>query len=127
MRIPRQRAIHRYQDILMFSCWFGFPVTISSCARSVLEMRSVPGDTGLCTFLGMDEPDVEQALNGIGKVMEPADHVRPGDQMSPRPPTMREKRRYLLARDRPGWFNSPSRRISIMRYPKRSAPCGETA
>jgi len=69
--IPRQRAIHRYQDILMFAGRFGFPVTISSCARSVLEMRSVREITGLCTLLGMDEPDVEHALNGIGRVMEP--------------------------------------------------------
>lgn len=69
--IGRQRAMHRYRDILMFAGRFGFPVTLSTHARSILEMRSVREITGICSLLGMDEPDVEQALNGIGRVTEP--------------------------------------------------------
>ena len=66
--IPRQRAIHRYRDILMFAGRFGFPVTLSSHARSVLEMRAVREISGLCSLIGMDIPDVEKALAGIEAV-----------------------------------------------------------
>ncbi|WML67749.1 MAG: Ribonuclease P protein component 3 [Methanoregula sp. SKADARSKE-2] len=69
--IGRQRAIHRYRDILMFAGRFGFPVTLSSHARSILEMRSVREITGLCSLVGMDEPDVEAALDSIGRVTDP--------------------------------------------------------
>ncbi len=69
--IGRQRAMHRYREILMFAGRFGFPVTLSTHARSILEMRSVREITGLCSLIGMDEPDVEQAFDGTGKVTEP--------------------------------------------------------
>ncbi|HXX55185.1 MAG TPA: RNase P subunit p30 family protein [Methanoregula sp.] len=73
--IGRQRAIHRYRDILMFSRRFGFPLTLSTHARSVLEMRGVRDLAGLCSLLGMDEYDVEGALSGITRVTSPADHA----------------------------------------------------
>ena len=73
--IGRQRAIHRYRDILMFSRRFGFPLTLSTHARSVLEMRGVRDLAGLCSLLGMDEHDVEGALSGITRVTSPADHA----------------------------------------------------
>ncbi len=66
--IARQRAIHRYRDILMFANRFGFPVTISSHARSVIEMRAVREISGICSLIGMDVPDVERALAGIETV-----------------------------------------------------------
>lgn len=66
--IVRQRAIHRYRDILMFAGRFGFPVTISSHARSVLEMRAVREISGICSLIGMDIADVEIALAGIETV-----------------------------------------------------------
>jgi ribonuclease P/MRP protein subunit RPP1 len=64
--IARQRAIHRYLDILVLEQRFGFPLTISSHARSILDMRSVREMTGLCSLLGMDADDAARALGGIG-------------------------------------------------------------
>ena len=73
--IVRQRAIHRYRDILMFSRRFGFPLTLSTHARSVLELRAVREIAGLCSLLGMDEHDVEAAFSGIAAVTSPADRA----------------------------------------------------
>jgi ribonuclease P/MRP protein subunit RPP1 len=69
--IARQRAIHRYRDVMVLEQRFGFPVLISSHARSVLEMRSVREITGLCSLIGMDIPGVEKAFSGIDTVTAP--------------------------------------------------------
>ena len=69
--IVRQRAMHRFLDILMLANRFEFPVTLSSHARSVLEMRPVREIAGLCSLLGMDPADVENALAGIARVTTP--------------------------------------------------------
>ena len=66
--IPRQRAIHRYRDILVLEQRFEFPVTLSTSARSVLDMRATREITGLCSLLGMDIPDVEKAFGGVDRV-----------------------------------------------------------
>jgi len=67
----RQKAIHRYLDILILHRRFEFPLTISSGARSVLGMRTVRDISGLCSILGMDEKDVEQALRGVAQITAP--------------------------------------------------------
>ncbi|MDD1685249.1 MAG: ribonuclease P [Methanoregula sp.] len=67
----RQRAIHRYRDVLTFERRFEFPVTVSTSARSCLDLRAVREITGLCSLIGMDMDDVEQALGGVGRVMSP--------------------------------------------------------
>jgi len=69
--ITRQRAIHRYRDILILERRFEFPITLSSHARSILEMRAVREITGLCSLIGMDTPDVERAFTGIDTVTTP--------------------------------------------------------
>jgi len=66
--VTRQRAIHRYRDILVLERRFEFPVTLSSHARSVLEMRAVREISGICSLIGMDTPDVERAFAGIDAV-----------------------------------------------------------
>jgi len=73
----RQRAIHRYRDILILERRFEFPVTLSSYARSFLELRAVREITGLCSLIGMDTGGVEKALSAVGKVTaRPAPAVR---------------------------------------------------
>ncbi len=67
----RQKAIHRYLDILVLHNRFGFPITVSSGSRSILDMRSVRDVSGLCSLVGMDVPDVEEALAGVGKILAP--------------------------------------------------------
>ena len=69
--VIRQRAIHRYRDILMLERRFEFPITLSSHARSILEMRAVREISGLCSLLDMDAPDVEKAFSGVDTVTTP--------------------------------------------------------
>ncbi len=66
--VTRQRAIHRYRDIMVLERRFEFPITLSSYARSVLEMRAVREISGICSLIGMDTPDVERAFAGIDAV-----------------------------------------------------------
>lgn len=61
----RQRAMHRYRDILVLERRYEFPITISSHARSILDMRAVREISGLCSLVGMDTPDVEKAFFGV--------------------------------------------------------------
>jgi ribonuclease P/MRP protein subunit RPP1 len=75
--VLRQRAIHRYRDVLIFERRFEFPVTLSSYARSYLDLRAVREITGLCSLVGMDTPDVEKSLDAVGRVtIPPAPSVR---------------------------------------------------
>jgi len=69
--VVRQRAIHRYRDLLTFERRFEFPVSLSSHARSYLDLRAVREITGLCSLVGMDTPDVEKALDAVGRVTAP--------------------------------------------------------
>lgn len=69
--VIRQRAIHRYRDVLTLERRFGFPVTISTSACSYLGLRAVREITGLGTLIGMDMDDVERALGGVGCVVSP--------------------------------------------------------
>jgi ribonuclease P/MRP protein subunit RPP1 len=69
--IARQRAMHRYRDILTLERRFEFPVTLSSYARSYLDLRAVREITGLCTLIDMDTSGVEKALDAVGRVTTP--------------------------------------------------------
>jgi ribonuclease P/MRP protein subunit RPP1 len=71
----RQKAIHRYIDLMILYRRFEFPLTISSSARSVLGMRVVREVTGLCSLFGMDETDVQMALAGVGRVTGPGESI----------------------------------------------------
>jgi ribonuclease P/MRP protein subunit RPP1 len=70
--IARQRAIHRYRDILTLERRFEFPVTLSSYARSYLDLRAVREITGLCSLIGMEISGVEKALDAVGRVTTPS-------------------------------------------------------
>lgn len=63
--IARQRAMHRFRDVLILEQRFEFPLTISSYAHSIMDMRAVREITGLCSLMGMDIPDVEKAFFGV--------------------------------------------------------------
>jgi ribonuclease P/MRP protein subunit RPP1 len=69
--VTRQRAIHRYRDILTLERRFEFPVSLSSYARSYLDLRAVREITGLCSLIGMDISGVENALDAVGRVTAP--------------------------------------------------------
>jgi ribonuclease P/MRP protein subunit RPP1 len=65
----RQKAIHRYLDLMILHRRFEFPLTISSSACSVLGLRAVREAAGLCTLFGMDETDVQAALAGVSRAI----------------------------------------------------------
>jgi ribonuclease P/MRP protein subunit RPP1 len=69
--IARQRAITRYRDIMVLEQRFEFPITLSTYARSALDLRAVREITGLCSLVDMDIADVESALAGAGRVTTP--------------------------------------------------------
>jgi ribonuclease P/MRP protein subunit RPP1 len=69
--IARQRAIQRCRDLMVLEQRFEFPLTLSSYARSVLDLRAIREVSGLCTLVGMDLPDVEMALAGVGRITTP--------------------------------------------------------
>ncbi|MCK9581447.1 MAG: ribonuclease P [Methanoregula sp.] len=69
--IARQRAIARYRDVLVLEQRFEFPLTLSTYARSVLDLRAVREFTGLCSLLDMDISSVEKSLAGVGAVLTP--------------------------------------------------------
>lgn len=69
--IARQRAITRYRDILVLEQRFEFPLTLSTYARSVLDLRAVREFTGLCSLLDMDIDLVEKAFAGVATVTTP--------------------------------------------------------
>jgi ribonuclease P/MRP protein subunit RPP1 len=69
--IARQRAINRYRDVLTLERRFEFPVSLSSYARSYLELRAVREISGLCSLIGMDSTGVEKALDTVGRIIIP--------------------------------------------------------
>jgi len=66
--IARQKAMNRYRDILVLENRFEFPVSLSSHAHSVLDMRAVREISGLCSLLDMEMEDVEKTLATIGRI-----------------------------------------------------------
>ncbi len=69
--IARQRVIHRYRDLLTLERRFEFPITLSSHARSYLDLRDVREISGLCSLLGMETSGIERALAGVRRVTTP--------------------------------------------------------
>lgn len=67
----RQRALQRYADVLSLQHRYGFPLTISSDARSILGQRSVREIRGLCALFGMTGAEVTEALSSVGRIAEP--------------------------------------------------------
>ncbi|MDG6257763.1 MAG: RNase P subunit p30 family protein [Methanomicrobiaceae archaeon] len=71
----RQKALRCYRDVLRLHRKFSFPLTISSGARSLLDLRSVREITRLCAVFGMEPHEVEDALFTVDALLEPAGPV----------------------------------------------------
>ncbi|OPX70763.1 MAG: Ribonuclease P protein component 3 [Methanoregulaceae archaeon PtaB.Bin009] len=67
----RQKALQRYADLAGLQSRFGFPFTLSSGARSILQMKSTRDMVALCGLFGLDEDGVGGALLGIAKILRP--------------------------------------------------------
>ena len=72
----RQKTIQRYKDIVRLYERFGFPLTLSSNARSVVELKSVREMVGLASLVGIEEPDVRVALATIQTLLSPVGPVQ---------------------------------------------------
>jgi ribonuclease P/MRP protein subunit RPP1 len=72
----RQRVLVRFGELIRLYSRYRFPLTISSNARSVLDLRSVEEITLLCSLFGMEEDDVRAALTTVGGLLNPPGPVR---------------------------------------------------
>jgi ribonuclease P/MRP protein subunit RPP1 len=68
--IVRQRALQRYEDLLLLQRRYRFPLTLSSSARSVLDLRSVREMILLCSLFGMRPEEAMAALSTCGNLLE---------------------------------------------------------
>jgi ribonuclease P/MRP protein subunit RPP1 len=74
--IWRQKTIQRYKDIIGLCERFEFPLTLSSNARSVVELKSVREMVGLASLVGIAEPDARKALAMITSLISPVGPVQ---------------------------------------------------
>ena len=74
--IWRQKTIQRYKDIIGLCERFEFPITLSSNARSVVELKSVREMVDLASLVGIAEPDARKALAVISSLISPAGPVQ---------------------------------------------------
>jgi ribonuclease P/MRP protein subunit RPP1 len=72
----RQKTIQRYSDIIGLCDRFEFPLTLSSNARSVVELKSVREMVNLASLVGITEPDARKALAGIRSLITPRGPVQ---------------------------------------------------
>lgn len=69
--LGRQRVLDRYADILRLHRRFGFPLTLSSSAMSVLELRSPRQWHQLAPLFGMEKDEVDAAMKAVGTLVDP--------------------------------------------------------
>jgi len=72
----RQNVLQCYADIIRLHRKLGFPVTISTGAKSVCGMRSVRSIKLICELFGMTGDEVDFALGGVRRILEPEMPVR---------------------------------------------------
>ncbi|KQC03927.1 MAG: hypothetical protein APR53_04375 [Methanoculleus sp. SDB] len=67
----RQNALRCYSDVLRLHRRYGFPVTVSSDAHSILDLRSARVVPRLCSLFGMEPEEAEEALGAPGRLLNP--------------------------------------------------------
>jgi ribonuclease P/MRP protein subunit RPP1 len=67
----RQNVLQCYADIIRLHRKLGFPVTISSGAKSVCGMRSVRSIKMICSLFGMTGEEVDAALGAVARIIDP--------------------------------------------------------
>jgi ribonuclease P/MRP protein subunit RPP1 len=65
----RYRALGKYEKVLTLQRHYGFPLTISSNAASVIDQRSVRAMESLCGLFGMEGNEVQAALATVGTLL----------------------------------------------------------
>jgi ribonuclease P/MRP protein subunit RPP1 len=72
----RQKVLQRYHDITNLWHRYRFPLTLSSNAYSVLDLRSTNEMSALCGLFGMEEADAREALETVEELMARTGPVR---------------------------------------------------
>ena len=73
--VLRQKILYRYHDLMKLHSRYRFPLTLSSNACSVLDLRSPEEIRLLCTLFGMDKEDTNLALRTVWTLLSPAEQV----------------------------------------------------
>lgn len=71
----RQKVLYRYNDLMRLHSRYCFPLTVSSNACSVLDLRSPDEIRLLCTLFGMDKEDTTRALQTVLTLLSPPEPV----------------------------------------------------
>jgi ribonuclease P/MRP protein subunit RPP1 len=74
--VPRQKVFQRYRDILTLHHRYEFPLTVSSNARSILDMRGPREIRSLCSLFGMDEEVFGGIIPAVDRLLAPEYPVR---------------------------------------------------
>lgn len=74
--VLRQKVLYRYNDLMRLHSRYCFPLTLSSNACSVLDLRSPDEIRLLCTLFGMDKDDAARALQTPWALLSPAEPVK---------------------------------------------------
>ncbi len=72
----RQKALNRYLDILRLHRKFGFPVLLSTHARSVLSLRPAREMAALAALIGFTPDEAARALGAVDSIIRPQEPVR---------------------------------------------------
>lgn len=65
----RQKVLQRYADLVSLQERFDFPFTISSGARSILEMKSRRDIVALCGLFGLERDGALSALGNVSRII----------------------------------------------------------
>ena len=68
--LSRQRVMQRYNDLVTLFNRYRFPLTLSSNACSILDLRSVEEICLLCGLFSLEEDDVREGLGTAGALLD---------------------------------------------------------
>ncbi len=68
--LSRQRVMQRYNDLVTLFNRYRFPLTLSSNACSILDLRSVEEICLLCGLFSLEEDDVRAGLGTAGSLLD---------------------------------------------------------
>jgi ribonuclease P/MRP protein subunit RPP1 len=73
--IHRQKVLNRYRDLMRLHSRYCFPLSVSSNAYSILDLRSPDEIRLLCTLFGMEKEDTSRALQTVWTLISQEDPV----------------------------------------------------
>jgi len=74
--VPRQKVLHRYMDVLALRHRYEFPLTVSTNACSILDMRGPREIRALTSLFGMDDETFQSTVPSVDRLLTPRYPVR---------------------------------------------------